>query len=234
MRRAPDAGGRVRAGPALAVAVWLVAGCAWLPDDLFGSPEPEPEAEAAGLPPPLEDCAVLTILIDASSQGDPRVSERALLAMSSEFRRFGATIADSPEAAYWSLMILASQNSRRDGFILSALLTARGDAEGRGPGMSVFARRPQGDDGEGAGPESRDPSAEASASHAEDETRIPTLYNGIAFGPHAQLESQARRLTRQAYAAVYPAARRLCDYDTAEQERERELTEQLPQPPEPL
>jgi hypothetical protein len=63
---------------------------------------------------------------------------------------------------------------------------------------------------------------------------VPTLYSGIAFGPHAQLQRRARELSRQAYAAIYPAARRMCEYDASERRREREMREQLPPPPEPL
>lgn len=228
------------AGPRLwaaSLALCLGAGCGWLPVDLFRDPAEE-AAPRPPLPPPLENCEVLSILIDASRRGDPKITERARAAMSGEFRRFGATITDSPEDAYWSLMILGTQNSRRDGFIVNVLLTARSGTESGGPGMSVFSRSGPGADeasepevnaggeaSDGAGP-SRPPAAPAGA--------VPTLYSGIAFGPHAQLARRSRELSRQAYAAIYPAARRMCDYEASEQRRERELQEQFPPPPDPL
>lgn len=242
VRARAEGEGRMRTGPrevgwrlgAAALALWLGAGCAWLPDDLFRDPAEDP-APAPALPPPLEDCDVLTILINASQRGDPKITERARAAISSEFRRFGATITDSPEEAYWSLMLLATPNSRRDGFILNALLSARSGLEGAGPGMSVFRREA----GQGQA-EAEGPAVDAGGRAAEPappgapEGAVATLYTGLAFGPHAQLQRRARELTRQAYAAVYPAARRMCDYDASERQRERELREQLPPAPELL
>ena len=221
------------------LALGLGTGCAWVPEDwfadLFGERRADSARPAPPLPPPLVDCELMTILIDASRQGDAAIAGRARTIMSREFERFGARISPTPEGAYWSLMILASQNSRRDGFILNALLTARTGSESSGPGMTVFSR-----DGEPpveAGAEAEageDAPEEAAEDAAEGEQGVATLYNGIAFGPHAQLDKQARALTRQAYAAVYPAARRMCEYAAGEQQRERELEEQVPAGPEPL
>ena len=268
MKWAPGRSGHERAAAVLALllcaALWLGAGCAWLPDDLFEDAEEEellPE-----LPPPLDDCAVLTILIDTSREGAPDIAERAREVMGQEFRRFGANISDSPEGAYWSLMILASQNSRRDGFILSVLLTARGGYEGYGPGMNVFKddkdvsagggspeeaeenpgrEAPQPGEGAGAGEaagsEGASETEEAAGSEGDSDTEeaaeeraVATLYNGIAFGPHAKLDRQSRVLAQQAYKAIYPAAQRMCDYEDDEEQREQELEAQLPAPPEPL
>ena len=242
MRRAArNAGLRLLA---MSLALCLVAGCGWLPADLFRDPAEE-VAPRPPLPPPLEDCEVLSILIDASRRGDPKITERARAAMSGELRRFGATIVDSPRDAYWSLMILGTQNSRRDGFIVSALLTARSGSESGGPGMSVFRRNGSGseDDSEpgvnsGGGAAEDDRSGEQGPDPAgppgAPDGAVATLYSGMAFGPHAQLTRRSRELSRQAYAAIYPAARRMCDYDASERRRERELQVQLPPPPEPL
>ncbi|MGI9590495.1 MAG: hypothetical protein ACR2P8_03935 [Myxococcota bacterium] len=258
MKWAPGSSGHERAAAVLALllcaALWLGAGCAWLPEDLWDATDEEellPE-----LPPPLDDCAVLTILIDTSREGAPDVAERAREFMGQEFRRFGADITDSPEGAYWSLMILASQNSRRDGFILSVLLTARGGYEGYGPGMNVFKddkdvsagggspeaaeenEENQGRDApesaEGAEAGEAEESEGASETEEADERAVATLYNGIAFGPHAKLDRQSRVLAQQAYTAIYPAAQRMCDYEDDEEQREQELESQLPAPPAPL
>lgn len=205
---------------------WLAAAlCAVLHGGCAG---PEvPEVEAPELPPPLENCATLTILVDASRRGDPQIAARTRRAMSSELERFGARISDSPAGAYWSLMILASPNSRRDGFIVSVLLSARTASEGIGPGMTTFAREQR------AEPEAAAGAGDGDAA-AADAAPVPTLYSGLAYGSWGQLESQARALARQAYTTVYPALRRLCDYEASERLRERALEEQLPAPPRPL
>jgi hypothetical protein len=64
--------------------------------------------------------------------------------------------------------------------------------------------------------------------------RIPTLYNGLSYGPYKLLEEQARGYVRQAYAAVYPFAQKLCAFEAADREREKAIDDQLPAGPSPL
>ena len=118
--------------------------------------------------------------------------------------------------AYWSLMILASNNERHDGYIFSALLAARNMSEGYGPGLASYG----GD--------------ESDEAEIAERIEIPSMYNGLSYGPYTNLEDQAREYVRQAYKAVFPAARQLCDFEAAEKARENDLETQLPALPQPL
>ena len=63
---------------------------------------------------------------------------------------------------------------------------------------------------------------------------MPTLYNGLSYGPYATLEDQARNYVRQAYAAVFPYAQELCAFEAADRKREQTIEEELPARPAPL
>ena len=98
------------------------------------------------------------------------------------------------------------------GPIVSAAVTVN---EGYDPGVTVFQRN--GEKAPKAGTQ-----------------KIPTLYNGLSYGPYAVLEEQARGYVRQAYAAVYPFAQKLCAFDASDHKREQSIDEQLPAGPAPL
>ena len=164
----------------------------------------------------LEQCPYMTVMIDYSREGDPVVGERVASAMAKEFKKQGLRVTRSSNDAYWSLMILASENSRKDGYVFSAMFSARSMNEGNDPGVTVFQR-----DGE-------------KTPEAGKTEKIPTLYNGLSYGPYAVLEQQARGYVQQAYAAVYPFAQRLCAFEAKDRKREQSIEEQLPAGPAPL
>ena len=166
----------------------------------------------------LEQCPFMTVMIDYSREGDPVVGARVATAMAQEFKAQGLRVTRSTSDAYWSLMILASENSRKDGYVFSAMFSARSMNEGYDPGVTVFQK-----DGEKA--------PEPSAAQTQ---KIPTLYNGLSYGPYATLEDQAKSYVRQAYSAVYPFAQRLCAFEAKDREREESIEEQLPAGPAPL
>ena len=164
---------------------------------------------------PLEECPFMTVMIDYSREGDPVVGKRVATAMASEFKAQGVRVTRSTNEAYWSLMILASENSRKDGYVFSAMFSARSMNEGYDPGVTVFQK-------DGQKP-------------AQGKTqKIPTLYNGLSYGPYAVLEDQAKSYVRQAYSAVYPFAQKLCAFEAADKKREHSVDEQLPAGPAPL
>ena len=182
---------------------------------LFGGDDP-PGPRARAQNGKLEECPFMTVMIDYSREGDPVVGERVASAMAKEFKKQGLRVTRSSGDAYWSLMILASENSRKDGYVFSAMFSARNMNEGYDPGVTVFQR-----DGE----------AKPNTSQTQ---KIPTLYNGLSYGPYAMLEDQARGYVRQAYAAVYPFAQKLCAFEAADRNRERAIDDQLPAGPAPL
>jgi hypothetical protein len=181
----------------------------------FGGDDP-PAPRASAQSGKLEQCPYMTVMIDYSREGDPVVGERVASAMATEFKKQGLRVTRSSSDAYWSLMILASENSRKDGYVFSAMFSARSMSEGYDPGVTVFQR-----DGEKS----------AQAGKTE---KIPTLYNGLSYGPYAVLEQQARGYVQQAYSAVYPFAQRLCTFEANDRKREESLEEQLPAGPAPL
>jgi hypothetical protein len=160
-------------------------------------------------------CEFMTVMIDFSRHGEIEVAARVARAMEQEFESLGTRITTSKEA-YWSLMILASDNSRRDGYIFSAMLSARNMNEGYDPGVTVFQRE---DDRPVDGKKS---------------DKVPTLYNGLSYGPYEVLEEQSRQYVRQAYAAIFPYAQQLCAFEAADKQREQTLDAQLPAEPAPL
>jgi hypothetical protein len=186
----------------------------WLGGD---DPPPRVGQRARAANGKLEQCPFMTVMIDYSREGDPVVGERVASAMAKEFRAQGLRVTRSSNDAYWSLMILASENSRKDGYVFSAMFSARSMNEGYDPGVTVFQK-----DGE------KEPDPEART------TKIPTLYNGLSYGPYATLEDQAKSYVRQAYQAVYPFAKKLCAFEANDRKREESIEEQLPAGPAPL
>lgn len=168
------------------------------------------------------ECEFMTVLIDYSRHGmglapaDVHIASRVAKAMANEFESRGTRVTDSRNDAYWSLMILAANNEQHDGYIFSALLASRNMSEGHDPGVTMYAGDLEGD------------------AELGERIAIPSMYNGLSYGPYESLEGQAREYVRQAYAAVFPAAKQLCDFAEADQNREREIEAQLPGLPKPL
>ena len=208
----------------LLIPLWLASGCGHtfvlkVPDvpTMPWSEKKPPPAPAAAVEEsaPLTECPFMTVMIDYSREGNPEVGARVANAMKDEFEALGTHVTPSSNEAYWSLMILASENSRKDGYVFSAMFSARSMNEGYDPGVTVFQR-----DGE--------------KPRTGTTQKIPTLYNGLSYGPYAVLEEQAKSYVRQAYSAVYPFAKRLCAFDEADRKRERAIEEQIPKGPAPL
>jgi hypothetical protein len=107
-------------------------------------------------------------------------------------------------------------NERSDGYIFSALLASRNMNEGYDPGVSVYAAVEEADESVDA-PEA-----------------MPSMYNGLSYGPYENLEDQAREYVRRAYKAVFPTAERMCQFAEADRQREEDVDGQLPDPPVPL
>jgi hypothetical protein len=172
---------------------------------------------------PRVECEFMTVMIDYSRSGmglspaDVKIASRVADAMSTEFESYGTHVTDVRNDAYWSLMILASNNERHDGYIFSALLTARNMNEGQGPGLAAYGS-----------------DEDESDEEISDLIKIPSMYNGLSYGPYTNLEDRAREYVRQAYNAVFPAARQLCDFEAADTAREADLESQLPALPQPL
>jgi hypothetical protein len=207
--------------------LWLATGCGQtiviqMPDAPslpFFAHEVAPAPDEPSKPARLEECPFMTVMIEYSREGNAEVGARVATAMADEFEALGTHVTQSSNNAYWSLMILASENSRKDGYVFSAMFSARNMSEGYDPGVTVFQRG--------------DESTEKEAALGRTQ-KIPTLYNGLSYGPYAVLEDQARIYVRQAYAAVYPFAQRLCAFEAADRARERAIDEQLPAGPAPL
>ncbi len=175
---------------------------------------------------PIEplDCQFMSVLIDYSRHGDTRVAVAVAEAMADEFEALGTRITPVRSEAFWSLMILATKDARKTGYIFTAMLSARNMNEGYDPGVTVFRR--EGDRGPEDGAED--------GSEPGTEGKIPTMYHGLSYGPESALEEQARLYVRQAYDAVFPYAEQLCDLAASDREREESLDAQLPEAPEPL
>jgi hypothetical protein len=216
----------LRSRALLLIPLWLASGCGHtfvlkvpdMPAMPWSEKKPPPAAAAAAKneSAPLEECPFMTVMIDYSREGNAEVGARVANAMKEEFEAVGAHVTRSSNEAYWSLMILATENSRKDGYVFSAMFSARNMNEGYDPGVTVFQR-----DGE-------------DASKAARTQKIPTLYNGMSYGPYAVLDEQARGYVRQAYAAVYPFAQKLCAFEAADRNREQSIDDQLPAGPAPL
>jgi hypothetical protein len=217
----------LRAHALLWIPLLLLAGCGKTfvlrvpeaPWHAFGEKKAPPARARAVQGAKLEECPFMTVMIDYSREGNPVVGQRVVSAMEKEFEAQGLRVTRSSNDAYWSLMILASENSRKDGYVFSAMFSARSMNEGYDPGVTVFQRNGE------------SPPEGGAAGRTQ---KIPTLYNGMSYGPYAVLEDQARSYVRQAYAAVYPFAQRLCAFEAADKKRERAVDEQLPAGPAPL
>lgn len=186
---------------------------------------PSPLARTADLEDetdPRAECEFMTILIDYSRNGmgltpeDVRIAARVADAMESEFAAHGTHVTQKRGKAYWSLMILAANNERSDGYIFSALLASRSMSEGYDPGVAVYA------------------AAEEVGESADAPAALPSMYNGLSYGPYENLEDQAREYVRRAYKAVFPTAKQLCEFAEADRQREEDVDGQLPDPPVPL
>src|SRR5258706_6034527 len=93
----------------------------WLGGEAHRPPRADREREAAK----LEECPFMTVMIDYSREGNPEVGERVASAMAKEFEALGTHVTRASNDAYWSLMILASENSRKDGYVFSPMFSAR-------------------------------------------------------------------------------------------------------------
>lgn len=213
----------LRSRALLLIPLWLASGCGHtfvlkVPDAPWSEKKPPPAAPAAAKneSAPLEECPFMTVMIDYSREGNAEVGARVANAMKEEFEALGTHVTRSSNEAYWSLMILASENSRKDGYVFSAMFSARNMNEGYDPGVTVFQRNGE------------------AVPKAGQTQKIPTLYNGLSYGPYAMLEEQARGYVRQAYAAVYPFAQKLCAFEAADRNREQSIDDQLPAGPAPL
>ena len=166
---------------------------------------------------PILDCEFMTVWIDYSRRGNPEIAARIAAAMTDEFEALGTDVTSSPAKAYWTLEILATDNSRKDGYIYSALIEPQAQSEGFTPAPTLYGSRAD-----------RDGSSDST-------TRpLSQSYNGLAYGPYDQIEAQAALYVRNAYAAIYPTAKELCEFAAEERQRENELDRQVPGPPEPL
>jgi hypothetical protein len=171
--------------------------------------------EAAAGPRPEAGCRYLNILVDYSTRAtgmsaqDVALSARVAEAMKQELGRLGARVTEEPAEAYWSLMLLAVHNERDGGFIFSAMLALRDLAETRDPGIATYAK-PGKDDAK------------------------PTMYTGVSYGSHQDVERLAREYVRKADAALLPSARELCEFEAQEARRHTEVDDQVPHPDLPL
>ncbi|MEM7410309.1 MAG: hypothetical protein AAF430_08755 [Myxococcota bacterium] len=198
------------------LALGVASGCVAPEAAFLDSPYENEEGEAAPIVP-IRDCEFMTVWIDYSRQGNPEIGARIAGAMADAFEELGTDIASSPSRAYWVVEILAADNGRRDGYIYSAFVKPQLAIEGARPGRTVFRKRADDDDEPG-------------------DTGIGAIdfYNGLAFGPYDQVEPQAVQFVRNAYVAIYPTAKELCDFVDEQRQREDELDRQVPGPPEPL
>jgi hypothetical protein len=168
-------------------------------------------------PRPASDCRYLSVTVQ-SSQNAAGMSERdALLAqevaelMELEFTRRGAHVTRDGESAYFSLLVLAAEETRHDGFVFSAVLAARGRKEAHESGVEVYT-----DAGELGDP------------------GTATLYHALSWGEKARLRYSVREYVRQADTALLPLAHALCESDRQDREREEELERQIAEKGAPL
>ncbi len=176
--------------------------------------------EVASLEPPprpASDCRYLSVVVQ-SSQNAAGMSERdALLAqevaelMELEFTRRGARVTRDGGSAYFSLLVLAAEETRHDGFVFSAVLAARGRKEAHESGVEAYT-----DAGELADPGSA------------------TLYHALSWGEKDRLRYSVREYVRQADTALLPLAHQLCESDREDREREEELERQIAEKGAPL
>jgi hypothetical protein len=199
------------------VPLWFSLGCG-----LLVSSEPRlgwigemTELEAPARPP--SDCRYLTVMIQPSVNAAGMSERDALLAaevaelMEIEFARRGARVTEEGETAYFSLLIMAAEEERHNGFVFSAVLAARGMKEAHDGGVDTYA--PAG---------------------SVTETGNATLYHALSWGEKARLRYSVREYVRQADSALLPMASELCEADRIDREREAELERQVAEKGAPL
>jgi hypothetical protein len=172
-------------------------------------------------PRPPSDCRYLTLVIQPSVNAAGMSERDALLAaevaelMEIEFVRRGARVTDEGESAYFSLLIMAAEEARHNGFVFSAVLAARGLKEAHDGGVDAYAP---------AGSVAEDMEKNGSA----------TLYHALSWGEKARLRYSVREYVRQADSALLPLASELCEAERIDREREAELERQVAEKGAPL
>jgi hypothetical protein len=201
-----------------ALGLLLATGCGThivlrIPD--FPSLASEP-VRSAEVPP---SCRYLNVLIDYSTEAsglelrDVNLSEHVAEVMKKEFARLGVHVTENPNEAYWSLMLIAVNNQRDGGFIFSAMLHLRDLSEARNPGIATYSRKQN--------PEKVPVS-------------LPSVYTGVSYGSHHDVDMLAREYVRKAEEALLPSARQLCEFETQEARMRTSVDEQVPHPELPL
>ena len=205
---------------ALAIPLLLATGCGThvvlrIPDF------PSLAAKPASGPPLQPGCRYLNVLVDYSTEAsglalrDVSLSAHVAEVMKKEFGRLGVHVTEDPSEAYWSLMLIAVNNQRDGGFIFSAMLHLRDLSEARTPGIATYARS------EAAGAK-RVPLS------------LPSVYTGVSYGSHQDVDKLAREYVRKAEEALLPSARELCEFETQEARTRSSVDEQVPHPELPL
>lgn len=168
-------------------------------------------------PRPPSDCRYLTLMIQPS-QNAAGMSERdALLAqevadmMEVEFTRRGARVTQDGRNAYFSLLVLAAEETHNDGFVFSAVLAARGRKEAPDYGVETY-----------------------NAAGAPADAASATLYHGLSWGEKSRLRYSVREYVRQADMALLPLAHELCESDRKDRQREAEMDRQIAEKGAPL
>jgi len=170
-------------------------------------------ASVSAPPPPsrLPQCRYARVAISHAESSQLSANDRKLNAMVSmlmgnELRRRGASVVEDPTQAYWSIMVLAAEDSRfHDGFVFTATVSLRGFEESHDPGVTALE-------------------TEESASGR------PVLYTGLGFGPGHELPTTVARFMSNADAALLPAAESLCHQEGLEIIREVETELAVPRP----
>jgi len=205
-----------------AVALLLATGCGShivlrIPD--FPSFAPDPPPLAAAEP----NCRYLNVLVDYSTEAtglalaDVSLSAHVAEVMKKEFTRLGVHVTDDPNEAYWSLMLIAVNNHRDGGFIFSAMLHLRDLSEARDPGISTYTR-----------------TAEKAEKAARVPVSMPSMYTGVSYGSHEDVDKLSREYVQRAEQALLPSARRLCEFERQEAHQRTDVDEQVPHPELPL
>ena len=140
------------------------------------------------------------------SAGDLELNARVSALMGDEWRRRGANVTENAGDAYWSIMVIAAEDSRfYGGFVFSATVSLRQLHEAGDPGLAALEGK-------------------------ETPAGQPTFYTGIAYGPGHELESTVARFVANADAALLPAASSLCKREGYEIMREVEAELAVPSP----
>jgi hypothetical protein len=160
------------------------------------------------LPPQMpRECRFLSVWVEYPRYGSGMTFRDLLLnaqiagLMKRELSSLGHHISEEPEAAYWSLMIMASNTEHRQ-FALSATLELRNLSESHNSGLVRY-------------PRPGDPAA-------------PTAYTALTHGSRRDLRRMVRRYVHQADAALLPMAQTLCMFEAHEEQRERAMERQVP------